>query len=244
MLNDVTHERRLARDLEATAAEHARLLGELAEQRQRLATLRQHFSVPGAHPAPVLTAREREVLALLGQGLTNAEIASALDVTTGTARVYVKRIRAELVVSNRTQAAQRGRARPGCIVRPLRLRVLVRHLSDTCKGVSTCADQGSERIVYRQGGCGQHNAGAPGRATGSGPTGGGLHRKAMKRCLTSALSADGQCSARSGCSAMIAPESTRCARSAPVSLLVTWKASGWSPEPAANQWRHGQESVR
>ena len=230
MLNDVTHERRL---------------GELAEQRQRLATLRPHFSVPGAHPAPVLTAREREVLALLGQGLTNAEIASALDVTTGTARVYVKRIRAELVVSNRTQAAQRGRARPGRVHRrPLRLRVLVRHLSDTCKGVSTCADQGSERIVYRQGGCGQHNAGAPGRATGSGPTGGGLHRKAMKRCLTSALSADGQCSARSGCSAMIAPESTRCARSAPVSLLVTWKASGWSPEPAANQWRHGQESVR
>ena len=108
MLNDVTHERRLARDLEATAAEHARLLGELAEQRQRLATLRQHFSVPGAHPAPVLTAREREVLALLGQGLTNAEIASALHVTTGTARVYVKRILAELGVNNRAQAALRA----------------------------------------------------------------------------------------------------------------------------------------
>jgi DNA-binding CsgD family transcriptional regulator len=108
ILTDITVERHLARDLAATAAEHARLLGELTEQSQRLAALQQRFSLPSGRPAPVLTAREREVLALLGQGLTNADIARALDVTTGTARVYVKRILAELGVSNRTQAALRA----------------------------------------------------------------------------------------------------------------------------------------
>lgn len=52
-----------------------------------------------------LTKREREVLALLGQGLTNAEIAARLYVSTKTASHHVSNILAKLGVRNRSEAA-------------------------------------------------------------------------------------------------------------------------------------------
>ncbi|MCC3776513.1 response regulator transcription factor [Streptomyces sp. UNOB3_S3] len=53
----------------------------------------------------VLTGREREVLAMLGAGLANAEIACRLGVGTGTVKVHVGRILAKLGATNRVQAA-------------------------------------------------------------------------------------------------------------------------------------------
>lgn len=67
-------------------------------------------SIPGrgaparAHPRlPELTGREREVLALVGEGLNNAEIAGRLVVSPATARTHVSRIMIKLGARDRAQ---------------------------------------------------------------------------------------------------------------------------------------------
>ncbi|MFG1709542.1 response regulator [Nonomuraea sp. M3C6] len=52
-----------------------------------------------------LTEREREVLALLGAGLSNAEIARRMHIVEGTVKAYVSSILIRLTVRNRVQAA-------------------------------------------------------------------------------------------------------------------------------------------
>lgn len=59
-----------------------------------------------ARPNPcldVLTGRERETLALVGQGLSNGEIAERMVVTATTARTYVNRILTKLGARDRSQ---------------------------------------------------------------------------------------------------------------------------------------------
>lgn len=51
-----------------------------------------------------LTERERDVLALMAQGLTNAQIAEKLIVSRATAKVHVSSILSKLSVSTRTEA--------------------------------------------------------------------------------------------------------------------------------------------
>jgi DNA-binding NarL/FixJ family response regulator len=52
-----------------------------------------------------LAPREREVLALVGAGLSNAEIAGRLHLVEGTVKAYVSAILARLDLNNRVQAA-------------------------------------------------------------------------------------------------------------------------------------------
>jgi non-specific serine/threonine protein kinase len=52
-----------------------------------------------------LTTREREVAALLEQGLTNRQIAQALVISEGTARIHVQHVLGKLGVSSRSQVA-------------------------------------------------------------------------------------------------------------------------------------------
>jgi NarL family two-component system response regulator LiaR len=63
-----------------------------------------------AHPAPTgdlasLTPREREVLGLLGRGLSNRELAETLVVSEKTVKTHVSNILMKLGVHDRTQAA-------------------------------------------------------------------------------------------------------------------------------------------
>jgi DNA-binding NarL/FixJ family response regulator len=53
-----------------------------------------------------LTAREQEVIALLAEGMTNAQLAQALFISERTANRHVSNIFTKLGVHNRTQAAR------------------------------------------------------------------------------------------------------------------------------------------
>jgi DNA-binding NarL/FixJ family response regulator len=52
-----------------------------------------------------MSPREREVLGLLGEGLSNAEIGQRLQLSTATVKVYVSAVLGRLGVANRVQAA-------------------------------------------------------------------------------------------------------------------------------------------
>jgi DNA-binding NarL/FixJ family response regulator len=72
--------------------------------------------LPGPGP-DVLTDREREVVALVGQGLTNDEIAGRLVVSGATAKTHVSRAMIKLGARDRAQvvvyAYESGLVRPG-----------------------------------------------------------------------------------------------------------------------------------
>jgi len=64
---------------------------------------------PDRQPFEPVTDREREVLVLLAQGLSNREIAEQLVVTEGTVKNHVSNILGKLQAENRTQAADIAR---------------------------------------------------------------------------------------------------------------------------------------
>jgi DNA-binding NarL/FixJ family response regulator len=55
----------------------------------------------------ILSRREREVLELLAEGLTNKEIARVLFISEATAKIHVRHILQKLRVRSRTEAALR-----------------------------------------------------------------------------------------------------------------------------------------
>jgi DNA-binding NarL/FixJ family response regulator len=67
-----------------------------------------------AQPAEPLTAREREVLQLVSQGLSNKLIARELQVSEHTVKFHISSIFAKLGAASRTEAISRG-ARQGLI---------------------------------------------------------------------------------------------------------------------------------
>jgi DNA-binding NarL/FixJ family response regulator len=72
----------------------------------RLLAQRMRARKTGADdPIEPLTEREKDVLRLLGQGMSNKEIGSGLFITERTARTYVSNILGKLGLASRTQAA-------------------------------------------------------------------------------------------------------------------------------------------
>jgi DNA-binding NarL/FixJ family response regulator len=76
----------------------------------RMLTFFAEPRAPEPQPVPGLSAREQEVLTLLAEGMTNAEIGRALFISPITVRNHVSSIFAKLQVSNRHQAMLRARA--------------------------------------------------------------------------------------------------------------------------------------
>lgn len=77
---------------------------------QRLSELFSRPQPVATPPFPELSEREREVLALVGQGLSNGEIAARLVISGKTVRNHITNIFAKLDVSERSEAIARARA--------------------------------------------------------------------------------------------------------------------------------------
>jgi DNA-binding NarL/FixJ family response regulator len=62
----------------------------------------------GNEPADALTKKEREVLILLGEGMTNKEIAARLSRSPNTVKIHVSHILDKINLRSRTEAALTG----------------------------------------------------------------------------------------------------------------------------------------
>jgi DNA-binding NarL/FixJ family response regulator len=97
--DDLVHAVRVVAAGESLLAPTAtrRVIDELVRSRPRAGR-------PPAARLDVLTARERDVLRLLGRGLSNAEIAAALTLSEHTVKTHVSNVLAKLHLRDRVQA--------------------------------------------------------------------------------------------------------------------------------------------
>jgi len=102
IVQDITETKLAQEALQSTSADLERRATEL----QKLA-LGTATEPPGTPHAP-LTQRQLEILRLIAQGHTNAEIAERLFVTEGTVKWHVKQILAKTNSSNRAEAVARA----------------------------------------------------------------------------------------------------------------------------------------
>lgn len=89
---------------EVEEALRAAVAGEVHLDSAVARTLTRRMSAPQAGLAS-LTEREREILGLVAQGLSNRDIADALVISERTARTHVSNVLSKLQLTSRTQAA-------------------------------------------------------------------------------------------------------------------------------------------
>jgi DNA-binding NarL/FixJ family response regulator len=89
---------------EVAAAIRAAVRGEVHLDAEVARRLTQDLRTGPGGPA-LLTPRERQILALLGEGRSNQEIADILVISERTARTHVSSVLSKLNLSSRTQAA-------------------------------------------------------------------------------------------------------------------------------------------
>jgi two-component system NarL family response regulator len=80
----------------------ARLLREFAHQAEALDE-RATAGLPGAAPAPELTARQQEILVLVAEGLTYKEVGAALNLSENTIKYHMGEVLQRLHLKNREQ---------------------------------------------------------------------------------------------------------------------------------------------
>jgi DNA-binding NarL/FixJ family response regulator len=101
LIKDITPEQLLA-------AIHAAATGDMLVAPSVTRRLVEAFTPRAHEPAAgrlaALTAREREVLRLVGTGISNTEIANRLTVSDGTVKTHLNRAMAKLGLSSRAQA--------------------------------------------------------------------------------------------------------------------------------------------
>lgn len=85
--------------------------GEVFIQPEIASRVLRELMHPAAQPPEPLSDRERQVLVLLAQGLSNREIAEKLVITEGTVKNHVSSVLGKLQADNRTQAADIARRR-------------------------------------------------------------------------------------------------------------------------------------
>jgi DNA-binding NarL/FixJ family response regulator len=90
---------------EVAAAIRAACRGEVHLDPAIAKQLTRSLVAPKPQAADALTDREREVLVLVAQGLSNQQIADSLVISERTARTHVSNILGKLGVASRTQAA-------------------------------------------------------------------------------------------------------------------------------------------
>ena len=98
---------------ELVAAVRSAVRGEASVPPRVATVLLQRVSMPPA-PGPTadvasLTGREREIVQIIGEGLTNKEIAARLSIEVATVKNHVHNILEKLQVSRRTEAVARLR---------------------------------------------------------------------------------------------------------------------------------------
>jgi len=108
---------RLVAAIRTVAAGDALLAPEITRRMIEEYVRRPRRSGASGAPLAELTDREAEVLALIGRGLSNAEIAGALVLTEGTVKTHVNRVFRKLRLRDRAQAVvvayESGLVEPG-----------------------------------------------------------------------------------------------------------------------------------
>lgn len=83
-------------------------IAELIEAIHKAASGGLAFGVRPIGPAPILTVREREVVALVVEGRSNDEIGAALGITSKTVEAHLRRLFDRLGLQSRTELATRA----------------------------------------------------------------------------------------------------------------------------------------
>jgi DNA-binding NarL/FixJ family response regulator len=83
-------------------------IAELVEAIRRVASGGLAFGVRPIGLAPIFTAREREVVALVVEGRSNDEIGAALGITSKTVEAHLRRLFDRLGLQSRTELATRA----------------------------------------------------------------------------------------------------------------------------------------